>query len=76
MVSFIWRTETVIVKKKIADKTEIMLVVPKGKFTTTEEYTTSELDETARTYTITTDKRFVEFSVENEKGVYPVKLYV
>ena len=76
IVSFIWRTETVIVKKQLADKTEVKLVVPKGKFTTQENYETTELDETARVYTITTDKKFVEFAVENEKGVYPVKLYL
>ncbi len=76
LVRFVWRTESVIVKNKGEKSTEVVFYVPKGEFSTKESCQAEELDETGRKYTITTDKNFVEIEVKNEKGNYPLKLYV
>lgn len=76
LVSFVWRTEAVIVKETANKQTKVTFFMPKGKFTTKEEYEEKELDETGRAYTITTEKSCVEVEAETEKGVYPLKLYL
>lgn len=76
LISFVWRTETAIVKKRIGNIYQITLIVPKGDFRTAEPFETEILDEQARKYTLTTEKKRVTVEVENDKGTYLAELYV
>ena len=76
LVRFVWRTETVIVKNRREKWTEVAFYVPNGEFSAKESYQVETLDERAKKYVIVTDENFVEIQVKNEKGEYPLKLYL
>jgi len=76
LISFVWRTETAIVKEKISDGYIVTLTVPKGTFNTLEKYRVDVIDENARRYVIVTNKSNIIIEVENEKGRYSANLYL
>lgn len=73
---FIWRTEMVIRKKPIDGGIEVELTLPKGVLKTEEAYSVKEIDETAKIYTIKTEKQKLKLEVENEKGSFTANLYL
>ncbi len=76
LISFVWRTETAIVKRKEGKRTQVRFYVPRGEFIFDGETKIEELDETGRCYTLTTEEKFLEVTIANEKGKYPIRLYL
>lgn len=74
--NFVWKTETVITKKKRGRKTEVKLYVPSGTFEANENYQIKKLDEHASCYIFKTKATRLWVQVKNEKGCYPINLYL
>ena len=76
LITFVWRTETAIVKKKDGKRTQVSFYVPRGEFKFNGEVQIQELDETGRCYTLTTEEKSVDVEITNEKGKFQIQLYL
>ncbi len=74
--TFIWRTEIVVLKEKTYDGVKVEFVVPKGSFKINEPYAVRQIDETAKIYTVKTNKKMLSLEAETEKGSYKAVLYL
>lgn len=76
LIGFVWKTEAAITKKQKGKLYEITVVIPYGELSTQEQFTSCSIDENAKRYIISTDKKSICLEVENKNGKYTAELFV
>ncbi len=73
LIRFVWKTEAVIVPKATG---EVEIYLPYGEFSCQESYTKEPLDESGYKITVTPTGNRIHLQVNNDKGNYPLQLWL